>query len=31
MKNYFKNMKTVTKVDYATYAGVIVAFVVVMI
>ena len=31
MKNYFKNMKTVTKVDYATYAGVILAFVIVMV
>ena len=29
MKNYFKNMKSITKVDYATYLGVIVAFVVV--
>ena len=31
MKNYFKNMKTVTKADYATYLGVILAFVIVMI
>ena len=31
MKNYFKNMKTATKVDYATYAGVILAFVIVML
>ena len=31
MKNYFKNMKTATKMDYATYAGVILAFVVVMV
>ena len=31
MKNYFKTMKTVTKVDYATYAGVILAFIVVTI
>ena len=31
MKQYFKNMKTVTKVDYATYAGVILAFVIVSI
>ena len=30
MKNYFKHMKTVTKVDYATYLGVILAFVIVM-
>ena len=29
MKNYFKNMKTITKVDYATYLGVIAAFVIV--
>ena len=29
MKNYFKNMKGITKVDFATYAGVIVVFVVV--
>ena len=29
MKNYFKNMKTITKVDYATYAGVILVFVIV--
>ena len=29
MKNYFKNMKTITKVDYATYLGVITAFVIV--
>ena len=26
MKTYFKNMKTVTKVDFATYLGVILAF-----
>ena len=31
MKNYFKNMKRVTKVDYATYAGVILAFVIVSV
>ena len=31
MKNYFKNMKTSTKVDYATYAGVILAFVIVLL
>ena len=31
MKHYFKTMKTVTKVDYATYAGVILAFVIVSI
>ena len=31
MKSYFKNMKTATKVDYATYTGVILAFVVIMI
>ena len=31
MKNYFKNMKTATKVDYATYAGVILAFIIVML
>ena len=31
MKNYFKNMKTATKMDYATYAGVILAFVIVML
>lgn len=30
MKHYFKQMKTVTKVDYATYAGVILAFVIVV-
>ena len=30
LKGYFKNMKTVTKVDYATYLGVILAFAVVM-
>ncbi len=30
MKNYFKNIKTVTKVDYATYLGVILAFAIVM-
>ena len=30
MKSYFKNMKRTTKVDYATYAGVILAFIVVM-
>ena len=29
--NYFKRMKTATKVDYATYAGVILAFIVVTI
>ncbi len=29
MKNYFKGMKAVTKMDYATYAGVILAFVIV--
>ena len=29
MKNYFKNMKAITKVDYATYLGVIAAFVIV--
>ena len=31
MKNYFKTMKTATKVDYGTYAGVILAFVIVTI
>lgn len=31
MKSYFKNMKTITKVDYATYLGVILAFIVVSI
>ena len=31
MKNYFKNMKRVTKVDFATYIGVILAFVIVMV
>lgn len=31
MKNYFKNMKNTTKVDYATYLGVIAAFVIVTI
>ena len=31
MKQYFKNMKTITKVDYATYAGVILAFVIVSV
>ena len=31
MKNYFKNMKTATKVDYATYLGVILAFVIVLL
>ena len=31
LKGYFKNMKTVTKVDYATYAGVVLAFVIVML
>ena len=25
MKGYFKNMKTITKVDFATYLGVILA------
>ena len=30
LKGYFKNMKTVTKVDYATYLGVILTFAVVM-
>ena len=30
MKQYFKTMKTATKVDYATYAGVVLAFVIVM-
>ncbi len=30
LKRYFKNMKTATKVDYATYLGVILAFAVVM-
>ena len=28
MKGYFKNMKTITKVDFATYLGVILAFIV---
>ena len=27
MKGYFKNMKTITKVDFATYLGVILAFI----
>ena len=31
MKSYFKNMKTITKVDYATYLGVILAFIVVSV
>ena len=31
LKRYFKEMKTVTKVDYATYLGVILAFVIVMV
>ena len=31
MKQYFKTMKTATKVDYATYAGVVLAFVIVML
>ena len=31
MKSYFKNMKTITKADYATYLGVILAFIVVSI
>lgn len=31
MANYFKNMKKDTKVDYATYLGVIVAFIIVSI
>ncbi len=31
MKSYFKNMKTITKVDYATYGLVILAFIVVTI
>jgi branched-chain amino acid transport system permease protein len=31
MKNYFQNMKTITKVDYATYAGVIAVFLIVSI
>ena len=31
MKGYFKNMKTITKVDFATYLGVILAFIVVSI
>ena len=31
MKSYFKNMKTITKVDYATYLGVILAFLVVSV
>ena len=31
MKNYLKTMKTATKVDYATYAGVILAFVIVSV
>ncbi len=31
MKTYLKNMKTVTKVDFATYLGVILAFIVVTI
>ena len=30
LKRYFKNMKTVTKVDYATYLGVILVFAIVM-
>ena len=29
MKGYFKNTKTITKVDFATYLGVILAFIVV--
>ena len=31
MKGYFKNMKTITKVDFATYLGVILAFIVVSV
>ena len=31
MKTYLKNMKTVTKVDFATYLGVILAFVIVTV
>ena len=31
MKNYLKNMKTAAKVDYATYLGVILAFVIVSV
>ena len=31
MKGYFKNTKTITKVDFATYLGVILAFIVVSI
>ena len=31
MRSYLKNMKTITKVDYATYLGVILAFIVVTI
>ena len=31
MGTYFKNMRTVTKVDYATYLGVVLAFFAVMI
>ena len=31
MKAYFKNMKTVTKVDFATYLGVILTFVIVTV
>ncbi len=31
IKNYFKNMKTVTKVDFATYLGVILVFIIVYI
>lgn len=31
MKNYFKNLKKVTVVDYATYAGVALAFVVILL
>ena len=31
MKCYFKNMKTITKVDFATYLGVILAFIVVSV
>ena len=31
LKRYFQEMKTVTKVGYATYLGVILAFVIVMV
>ena len=31
MRTYFKNMRSITKVDYATYLGVILAFAAVMI